>query len=89
MSDLASQKIHFEDDINPVKSTGYTINHRASLTEKGDDIEADHKKFADEDCNRKKKQASSNSFHKGINHEEICVPRYPTLAVSTNRILNK
>jgi len=56
--DPIAQKIHFDDDINPVKSTGYTINCRASLSEKGDDIEADHKKVADEDRNRKKKQVS-------------------------------
>ena len=57
-SDSLPQKIHFGDNISPVKSTGYTINRKASLSEKGDDLEADHKKVADEDRNRKKKQAS-------------------------------
>ena len=52
-----AQKIHFGDDIKPVRSTGYSINRRVSLSEK-DDLEADQKKFADEDRNRKKKQAS-------------------------------
>jgi hypothetical protein len=57
-ADPTAQKIHFGDDINPVKSTGYSINRRASLSEKGDDLEADQKKYADEDRNHKKKQAS-------------------------------
>lgn len=57
-SDPTPQKIHFGDDIKPVKSTGYAINLRASLSEKGVDLEADQKKVADEDVNRKKKQAS-------------------------------
>jgi hypothetical protein len=55
--DSTAQKIHFGDDINPVKSTGYSINRRVSLSEK-DDLEADQKKFADQDRNHKKKQAS-------------------------------
>jgi hypothetical protein len=78
--DPTAQKIHFNDDINPVKSTGYTINRRASLSEKGDDVEADHKKIADEDRNHKKKQASPIPSTKDINHEEISVPRDQTLA---------
>jgi len=55
--DSTAQKIHFGDDIKPVKSTGYSINRRVSLSEK-DDLEADQKKFADQDRNHKKKQAS-------------------------------
>jgi hypothetical protein len=56
-SDATVQKIHFGDDIKQVKSTGYSINRRVYLSEK-DDLEADQKKYADEDRNRKKKQAS-------------------------------
>jgi hypothetical protein len=56
--DPTAHKIHFGDDIKPAKPTGYSINRKLSLSEKGDDIEADQKKFADEDRNRKKKQAS-------------------------------
>ncbi len=55
--DPTAQKIHFGDDIKPTKSTGYSVNRRLSQSEKGDDLEADQKKFADEDRNRKKKQA--------------------------------
>jgi hypothetical protein len=55
--DSTAQKIHFGDDIKPVKSTVYSINRRVSLSEK-DDLEADQKKFADQDRNHKKKQAS-------------------------------
>lgn len=55
--DITAQKIHFGDDIKPVRSAGYSINRRISLSEK-DDLEADQKKFADEDRNHKKKQAS-------------------------------
>jgi hypothetical protein len=56
--DPTAHKIHFGDDIKPAKATGYSINRRLSLSEKCDDIEADQKKTADEDRNRKKKQAS-------------------------------
>jgi hypothetical protein len=56
--DPTAHKIHFGDDIKLAKPIGYSVNRRPSLSEKGDDIEADQKKFADEDRNRKKKQAS-------------------------------
>jgi hypothetical protein len=73
--DPTTQKIHFGDDINPVKSTGYSINRRLSLSEKGDDVEADHKKIADADRNHKKKQASPIPSTKDTSHEEMCVRR--------------
>jgi hypothetical protein len=58
-SDPAAQKITFGDDIHPVKATGYSYTRKTSLSEKGDDLEADQLRLADEDRNRKKKQASS------------------------------
>lgn len=58
-SDPTPQKIHFDHDVNPVKLTGYSIAYKASPSDKVDDLEADHKRFADEDRNRKKKQASA------------------------------
>lgn len=59
-SDPTAQKITFGDDINPVKSTtGYSFTRKVSLSEKCDDLEGDHKRLADEDRNRRKKQAST------------------------------
>jgi hypothetical protein len=64
-SDPTAQKITFGDDIHPVKSNAYSFARKTSLSEKGDDLEADQKRFADEDRNHKKKQASTILFEEG------------------------
>ena|SRR5450432_2429031 len=60
--ETTAPRIHFGEEIHPVKSNGYSTHRKvAGLTDRdltNEDIEADAAAIADQDRNRKKKQAS-------------------------------